>query len=173
MSNKNEQSLKKPKQKNQERLRLEQITINKYGSIWGHEKICELDKLYSRVTSLTIALDEKKISYGKDLKTAIKFSPFEFQELRLPPEKFKNMVAEISLQQLRHINEDFDIVFFFLDEGHTTRNLHSFIVDYQYKLANFGKPKPACGYDPNYAVSSSTAHRSRSTHPGAYSSDES
>ena len=160
MSNKNEQHTNKPKQKNQERLRLESIVANKYEVIWGHQNLSDIVKLYSRLAGLTAELDEKGIKYGKDLKTAVKFSPLEDPNLALPPKDFKQMIGEIGLAQLRRINEDFDITFFFVDEGHTIRNLRSFLSDYGYKLANFGKPRPKCGFDPNYATNSTTGHRS-------------
>lgn len=143
---------------------LEQVVIKKYASIWGHENTHKVIMTYARITSLTASLDEKGIKYSKDLKSAVKFSPLENAELHLMLEDFKKMVAEASLKRLHRINEDFDLIFMWLDDGYLLKNMQTFIVEYGYKLANFGKRKATFGYDPNYSISSSARpHYSRSS----------
>ena len=152
------------KTKSADRIRLEEIVNQKYQAIWSHESMYKVINLYSRITGLTAALSEKGIKYDKDLKTAVKFSPLENPDLALGCSDFAKMLGEASLQRIRRINEDFDITLMWLNDGYCLRNLHGFIADYNYKLANFGKPKVTFGYDPNYAVSSSTRpHVSHST----------
>ena len=131
---------------------LEAIVFKKYEGIWKHDGMHKIITAYCGIANLTTELDEKGIRYSNALRTAIKTSPLNSPELHFTPNEFRQIIHEANRPYLHHINEDFDTILMWLDNGYCLASLNAFIITYSYRLASFGKKKIAIGYDPGYAT---------------------
>ena len=135
-----------------ERTQLEEIALRKYQDIWRHSSIPKIIEAYQQLSSISVSLEERGIKYSKDLKSALKFSPFEDPDLCLEPETFRKMLKKTDIRNVRRVNENFDLILMWLDDGFLLKAIREFIADYSYKLANFNKKGSKYGYDPEYHV---------------------